>query len=80
MLPARPVSSSYKEDTWGNRVSPVWESVRGGVSWKGAAIQRDLRSEAEESLLLVAVTRERLVKTHQAGKGLVGAVTIAVAL
>jgi hypothetical protein len=30
--------------------------------------------EAEESLLLEAVTRERLVKTQQAGKGLAGAV------
>jgi hypothetical protein len=32
--------------------------------------------EAEESLLLKAVVRERLVKTQQAGKGLAGAVMI----
>jgi hypothetical protein len=32
--------------------------------------------EAEESPLLEDVTRERLVKTQQAGKGLVGAVEI----
>jgi hypothetical protein len=33
-----------------------------------------LSAEAEESPLLEAVTRERLVKTQQAGKGLTGAV------
>jgi hypothetical protein len=32
--------------------------------------------EAEESPLLEAVARERLVKTQQAGKGLAGAVVI----
>jgi hypothetical protein len=32
--------------------------------------------EAEESSLLEAVARERLVKTRQAGKGLEGAVVI----
>jgi hypothetical protein len=32
--------------------------------------------EAEESPLLEAVARERLVKTQQAGKSLVGAVVI----
>jgi hypothetical protein len=32
--------------------------------------------EAEEFSLLEAVTRERLVKTEQAGKGLAGAVVI----
>jgi hypothetical protein len=32
--------------------------------------------EAEESPLLEAVARERLVKTEQAGKGLAGAVVI----
>jgi hypothetical protein len=35
-----------------------------------------LSSEAEESPLLEAVTRERLMKTQQAGKGLTGAVVI----
>jgi hypothetical protein len=32
--------------------------------------------EAEESPLLEAIVRERLVKTQQAGKGLAGAVVI----
>jgi hypothetical protein len=35
-----------------------------------------LNPEAEEPPLLEAVTRERLVKTQQAGKGLEGAVVI----
>jgi hypothetical protein len=34
----------------------------------------DVRAEAEESLLLEAVTRERLVKIQQARKGLAEAV------
>jgi hypothetical protein len=38
--------------------------------------REDLSSEGEESPLLEAVTRERLVKTQQAGKGLVEAVVI----
>jgi hypothetical protein len=33
-------------------------------------------AEAEVSTLLVAVTRQRLVETHQAGKGLAGAMVI----
>jgi hypothetical protein len=35
-----------------------------------------LSAEAEEPPLLEAVARERLVKTLQAGKGLMGAVVI----
>jgi hypothetical protein len=35
-----------------------------------------LSPEAEEFLLLEAITREWLVKTQQAGKGLVGSVVI----
>jgi hypothetical protein len=35
-----------------------------------------LSAEVEEYPLLEAVIRERLVKTQQAGKGLVGAVVI----
>jgi hypothetical protein len=42
----------------------------------GAAIREDLSAEAEVSPLLETVTRERLVKTQQAGKGLAGAVVI----
>jgi hypothetical protein len=40
----RYVQRSYKEDNWGNRVSSVWESVKKRVSWKGAAIQKELES------------------------------------
>jgi hypothetical protein len=36
----------------------------------------DLRAEAEESPLLEAVARERLVKTQEVGKYLAGAVLI----
>jgi hypothetical protein len=36
----------------------------------------ELSAEYEESPLLEAVTRKRLVKTQQAGKGLAGAVAI----
>jgi hypothetical protein len=36
----------------------------------------NVSTEAEESPLLEAVARERLVKTQQAGKGLAGAVVI----
>jgi hypothetical protein len=53
----------YEEDNWGNRVSSVWESVKRGL-------------EAEESPLLKSVIRKRVVKTVQAGNGLVGAVMI----
>jgi hypothetical protein len=37
---------------------------------------KEVSVETEESPLLEAVTRERLVQTHQAGKGLAGAVMI----
>jgi hypothetical protein len=46
--------------------------VKKRVSWKGAAVQRGL----ERGLLLETVTSERLVKTQQAGEGLVGAMVI----
>jgi hypothetical protein len=55
----------YKEDNWGNQDSSVRESVKKKASCKGAA---DFSAEAEESPLLEAVTRDRLVKTQQAGK------------
>jgi hypothetical protein len=38
--------------------------------------KRTWAREAEEHPLLVAVARERLVKTQQTGKGLAGAVVI----
>jgi hypothetical protein len=56
------------EDIWGKQISSVREIVKKRGSWKGAAIQRGLEREVEESVLLEAVTRERLVKTQQAGK------------
>jgi hypothetical protein len=40
-----------------NQLSSVWESVKKRFNSKGAAIQKDLSSEAEESSLLEAVTR-----------------------
>jgi hypothetical protein len=39
-------------------------------------MREDLRAEAEESPLLEAFNRERLLKTQQAGKGLASAVVI----
>jgi hypothetical protein len=38
----RSVQRGYKEDSWGNGVSSVRESVRKRVSWKEAAIKRGL--------------------------------------
>jgi hypothetical protein len=38
--------------------------------------RQDLSAEDEESPLLEAITRERLLKTQQAGKGLAGAMVI----
>jgi hypothetical protein len=48
------------------------------MSWvlQGRLWRKNLNAWAEESPLLEAVTRERLVKTRQAGKGLVGAAVI----
>jgi hypothetical protein len=42
----------------------------------GGCEDRTSVHEAEESPLLVAAARKRLVKTQQAGKGLAGAVVI----
>jgi hypothetical protein len=42
----------------------------------GACEERTWEREAEEFILLEAVTRERLVKTQQAGKFLAGSVVI----
>jgi hypothetical protein len=38
--------------------------------------REDLSAEAEESTLLEAVTKEQMMNTLQAGKGLAGAVVI----
>jgi hypothetical protein len=43
---------------------------------KEPPLREDLSAEAEESLALEAVTREEVVKTQQAGKGLAGPVVI----
>jgi hypothetical protein len=50
----------------------------GILSGREPPFREDLSAEAEESPLLVAVTRERLVKTEQAGKDLAGAVVICI--
>jgi hypothetical protein len=59
-----------------NCVSSVLEAVRGGTVGRELPFRRHLSAEAEESSLLKAITRARLVKTQQAGKGLAGAVVI----
>jgi hypothetical protein len=54
------VQKSYIEDNWGDPVQFC----------TGVCEERTRKLEAEESPLLKAVSRERLVKTQQAGKGL----------
>jgi hypothetical protein len=58
----------------------VRETVKERNSWKRlvreAPFREDLSAEAEESPLLEVITRERLVKTQQAGEGLRSAVLI----
>jgi hypothetical protein len=80
MYSIRSVERGYKEDNWGNRVSSVREFVKKRDNWKRTGSEQpsreDLSAEDEESPLLEAVTRERLVKTRQAGKSLTGAVVI----
>jgi hypothetical protein len=49
-------SRSYKEDSWGNQVGTVRESVKTGI---------------ERVKLLKSITRKRLVKTLQAEEDLV---------
>jgi hypothetical protein len=56
------VPRSYKKDNWGDQVQLCED--------------RACAREAEESPLLEAFSRERLVKTQQAGKGILGAVVI----
>jgi hypothetical protein len=43
---------------------------------QGVCEEKTWAREAEECSLLEAVARERMVKTHQAGKGLVDAVVV----
>jgi hypothetical protein len=49
---------------------------RKGTLGREPPFREDLSAKAEESVLLEAVMRERLVKTQQAGKDLVCAVLI----
>jgi hypothetical protein len=51
-------------------------AVKKRDSWKGAPFREGLSTEAEESPLLEAVTRKRLVKTQQAEKYLACSVVI----
>jgi hypothetical protein len=71
---------SYKGESLGNKVSSVPKAVKKRDSWKRVGkeppFREDLSAEAEEFPLLEVVTRERPVKTQQAGKGLAGAVVI----
>jgi hypothetical protein len=76
VLSTQLVPRSYEEDKWGNQISSVRESVKKKSVGRESPSREDLSSEAEESPLLEAVTRERLVKTQQAGKDLACAVVI----
>jgi hypothetical protein len=51
------------EDNWGNQVSSVRESVKKMTVGREPPFREDLSAEAEESPLLEAITRIRLVKT-----------------
>jgi hypothetical protein len=62
------VQRGYKKENLGNRVTFVRESGEKRVGWRDPPFREDLSAAAEESLLLEAVTRERLLKTQQAGK------------
>jgi hypothetical protein len=72
----RSMQRDYKEDKWRNRFSSVRESVKKRGSWKGKRLREDLSTEAEESPLREAATRERLLKTQQVVKVLAGSVVI----
>jgi hypothetical protein len=69
----------YKEDNWGNPVSWELSSAREAMKrWRYESSvvgystnSNDVSTEAEESLLLRAVTKQRLVTTLQAGEELV---------
>jgi hypothetical protein len=73
VLSTRSVPRSYLEDNWGEQVSQL--SVVGQFC-VGGFEDRTWGREAEESPLLEAGARERLMKIQQAGKGLAGAVVI----
>jgi hypothetical protein len=60
VISIRSVQRGYKENSWSENSSVG----------KEPSFREDLRTEAEESPLLEAITRKRLVKTLQAGKDL----------
>jgi hypothetical protein len=70
----------YKEESSGNHISSVRKAVKKRDSWMSVGreppFRQDLNVEAKESPVLEAVIRERLMKTQQAGKDLVGSVVI----
>jgi hypothetical protein len=65
LFSTRSVPRGYKRDE-------VWSLVDSKFCM-GVCEERTSACEAEESPLLEAIAREQLVKTQQAGKGLVGA-------
>jgi hypothetical protein len=69
----RSVQRGYKEDNWGEPVSEELSSARQAEKrWRCSSLaayspdSNDVSTEAEESLLLGDVTKQRLVKTMQA--------------
>jgi hypothetical protein len=67
VVSARAMPRSYKEDNWGNQVSCVSLRRKWSVS-REPSFREGFSAEDEESPLLEAVVRERLVKTQQARK------------
>jgi hypothetical protein len=86
VFPTRSVERGYKEDNWGDPVSRSvdgelssareaekrwrYNSVDSSVLGY-SPVSNDVSTEAEESPLLRAVTKQRPVKTLQAGEDLV---------
>jgi hypothetical protein len=66
------VPRSYKQDSWSSEFSCQLTVVLCTEGYE----HKTCACEAEESPLLEDVTRERLVKTQQAGKCLMGVVVI----
>jgi hypothetical protein len=77
----RSVQRGYEEDNWGDPVSWELSSAREAEKrWRYSSVDssvvasspdsNDVNSEAEESPLFRAVTKQRLVKTLQAGEDL----------
>jgi hypothetical protein len=71
------VQRGYKEDNWGDPVSWELSSAREAEnSWRYSWVVKysldsnDMSTEGEASSLLRGVTKQRLVKTLQAGKDL----------